>query len=211
MSRIAILGTGSMCKALGAGWSGAGHSIMVGAREPQRVDAETLGYEPAVVGSYTQVIEASDVVVLAVPFVAVVPLVTEHRQRLRRRLLIDISNPFDALDSNLRAGAELTADALGTREGLVAAFKDNFAATIHASSRAAANERPQVKIAGDDEAAKAAVATLAVDLDHRVLDCGSLHNARVIDSMVSLMLFLDERYTGFTMKTGWRFTGLDPQ
>jgi hypothetical protein len=55
------------------------------------------------------------------------------------------------------------------------------------------------------------VATLAYDLNARVLDCGSLHNARFIDSMVSLMLLLDERYAGFTMKTGWRFTGLDPQ
>ena len=130
-------------------------------RGRSRIPAGRCRFDP-------EAIESSEVVVLAVPFAAVHPFVSEHRVRLRRRILIDISNPFDALDSNLRAGAELTADALGTREGLVAAFKDNFAATIRQAGAGPVDLRPHVKIAGDDEEAKAAAATLAHDLNHRV-------------------------------------------
>lgn len=207
MSTIAIMGTGLMASALGEGWAKAGHKIQIGSRSPEEVQSADLGYEPTVVGDYLTALSGSDTVVLAIPFTAVVPFVEEHRDALAGKTIIDISNPFDALPGNELAGAEYTAKALGTTDGLVAAFKDNFAATVNAPGAADGN-RPDVKIAGDDDDAKAVVTALAADLNHRVLDCGPLHNARLIDSMVSLMLILDRTYTGFTMKTGWRFTGL---
>ncbi|MFF1385578.1 NADPH-dependent F420 reductase [Arthrobacter sp. NPDC058288] len=207
MSTIAIMGTGLMASALGEGWTKAGHQVHIGSRSPEEVKNADLGYEPAVIGDYRTALADSDTVVLAIPFTAVAPFVEEHREALAGKTIIDISNPFDALPSNELAGAEYTAKALGTTDGLVAAFKDNFAATVNAPGAADGN-RPDVKIAGDDDEAKAVVAALAADLNHRVLDCGPLHNARLIDSMVSLMLILDRTYTGFTMKTGWRFTGL---
>ncbi|MDO9397613.1 MAG: NAD(P)-binding domain-containing protein [Herbiconiux sp.] len=210
MTTITIIGTGLMADALGAGWTAAGHSVRVGTRSPQTVTPAQLAFEPAFVGSIGDALAGAEAVVLAVPFPAVAGIVGEHRQALAGTVVIDISNPFDHLAGNERAGAEFTADALGTRDGLVAAFKDNFAATINEPG-AADGERPDVKIASDDPVAKACVAELARDLGHRVLDCGPLHNARLIDSMVSLMLILDREYTGFTMKTGWRFTGLAAQ
>lgn len=208
MSEIAIIGTGLMAKALGLGWTRAGHSIRLGSRTPGDVSSESLGYEPSLVGDYQTVLEGSEIVVLAMPFPSVVPFVTEHRDLLRDTIIVDISNPFDALPHNERAGVEYTAEALGTTKNLVAAFKDNFAATINAAP-AADGSRGDVKIAADDEAAKEVVASLARDLDHRVLDCGPLHNARLIDPMVALMLHLDRTYKNFTRETGWRFTGLD--
>jgi hypothetical protein len=208
MSEIAIIGTGLMAKALGLGWFRAGHSIRIGSRTPAEVTSESLGYEPSLVGDYPTVLDGSEIVVLAMPFPAVVPFVTEHRGLLRDKVIVDISNPFDALPNNERAGAEYTADALGTTKNLVAAFKDNFAATINAAP-AADGSRGDVKIAADDDAAKDVVASLARELDHRALDCGPLHNARLIDPMVALMLHLDRTYQKFTRRTGWRFTGLE--
>lgn len=207
MSTIAIIGTGLMSKALGMGWSRAGHRIQIGSRTPDAVDVNDLGFAPAIVADFGRAIEGSDVVVLAMPYGAVAEFVERHREVLAGKTVIDISNPFDELPNNELAGAEHTARALGTRDGLVAAFKDNFAATINTPG-AADGERPDVKIAGDDEAAKAVVAQLAKDLNHRVVDCGPLHNARLIDGMVSLMLILDRAHCGFTMKSGWRFFGL---
>lgn len=207
MTTIAIIGTGLMSKALGTGWGAAGHDIRIGTRTPEAATVGALGFPPAFIGSIADAIEGSDAVVLAVPFPAVADIVRENREALRSRVVIDISNPFDHLAGNERAAAEYTADVLGTTDGLVAAFKDNFAATINTRG-AADGDRPDVKIAADDQEAKKVVAGLAADLGHRVLDCGPLHNARLIDSMVSLMLILDRQYTGFTMKTGWRFTGL---
>jgi predicted dinucleotide-binding enzyme len=207
MSTIAILGTGLMGKALGIGWSRAGHAIRVGSRTPEDVTATELGFEPQTIAKYADAINLSDVVVVAIPFTAVAPLITENRDALRDKVVIDISNPFDALATNSRAAAEVTADALGTTSGLVAAFKDNFAATINAPG-AADGQPPQVKIAADDDDAKAVVAGLVADLGLSVLDCGPLHNARYLDGMVSLMLILDRTFNDFSMTTGWRFTGV---
>lgn len=196
-----------MAKALGTGWTRAGHQVRIGSRTPNRVTADQLGYTPVIIGDFVTALEGSSVVVLALPFSAVVPFVSAHRQQLMGKTIIDISNPFDALPHNEKAGAEYTADALGTSANLVAAFKDNFAATINIPA-AADGLRPDVKMAGDDEHAKQVAASLAADLDHRVLDCGPLHNARLIDGMVALMLYLDRTYNNFTLRTGWRFTGL---
>lgn len=206
MSTIAILGTGLMCKALGEAWSKAGHTIRVGTRRPDAVTAAELGFVPASVTDHGTAIGGSDAVVLAVPFRSVAPLVHEHRQALRQTVVIDISNPFDALPHNERAAAEINADALGTTNGIVAAFKDNFAATIN-EEPADAGPR-QVKIAGDDPAAKRVVAQLAADIGHVAVDCGSLHDARLLDPQVTLMLLLDGSHAGGTMRTGWRFVGL---
>lgn len=210
MTTVTIIGTGLMADALGAGWTAAGHSVRIGTRTPQKVTSAKLAFEPAFIGDIGEALVGADAVVLAVPFPAVAGIVGEHKPALAGMVVIDISNPFDHLAGNERAGVEFTADALGTSERLVAAFKDNFAATINEVG-AADGERPDVKIASDDPAAKEFVAALARDLGHRVLDCGPLHNARLIDSMVSLMLILDREYTGFTMKTGWRFTGIPAQ
>ena len=204
MSVIAILGTGLMSKALGTGWSRAGHSVRIGTRSLENASPAKLGFDPAFAGSPAEAVVGADFVVLAIPFPEVTPTVTALRGALSGKIVIDISNPFDHLAHNERAAAEFTADALGGSDGLVAAFKDNFAATINAEG----TERPDVKIAGDDEKAKVAVAALATDLGLRSLDCGPLHNARFIDGMVSLMLILDRAYCGFTMKTGWRFLGV---
>jgi predicted dinucleotide-binding enzyme len=204
VSVITILGTGLMSKALGSGWTRAGHSVRIGTRDVKNASAAKLGFEPAFVGTPAEAVDGARFVVLAIPFPEVTPTVTALRGALKGKIVIDISNPFDHLAHNERAAAEFTADALGGSDGLVAAFKDNFAATINAGGA----ERPDVKIAGDDEAAKTAVAELASDLGLRSLDCGPLHNARFIDGMVSLMLILDRAYCDFTMKTGWRFLGI---
>lgn len=195
-----------MGKALGSGWSRVGHNVRIGVREPGKTESSVLGFTPQFVGPVEAAIDGSDVVVLAVPFPAVALLVSEHRAGLSGKTIIDISNPFDHLPSNERAGAEYTADALGTTSGLVAAFKDNFAATINAP--ASGGVRPDCKLAGDDVEAKKIVAALATELGHRVIDCGPLHDARLLDAMVSLMLILDRTYCDFTMKSGWHFFGL---
>jgi len=205
---IAIIGTGMMAQALGWGWSQAGHSVRIGSRTPDAVSGENLGYEPSMIADPSAALLGSEVAVLAMPFASVAPFVREHRSILRDIVVIDISNPFDSLPNNERAGAEYTADALGTTKNVVAAFKDNFAATINAAPTQDGS-RGDVKIAADDEAAKEVVASLARDLKHRVLDCGPLHNARLIDPMVALMLQLDRTYAHFTRRTGWLFTGLD--
>jgi predicted dinucleotide-binding enzyme len=196
-----------MARELGRGWIRAGHSVTLGSRRPSEISHDIAEIRGLRVADFASAISGAEVVVIATPYPAVVPFVEEYREMLLGTVLVDISNPFDNLPSNELAGAEYTARALGTANGLVAAFKDNFAATVNAAYPAD-SDRGDVKIAGDDEAAKAVVAALARDLGHRPLDCGPLHNARLLDGMVTLMLDLDRRHADFTMETGWRFVGL---
>jgi predicted dinucleotide-binding enzyme len=209
VTAIGIIGTGGMARELGKGWIRAGHDVTYGSRTPGSAP-DGSGLPVAAVTDYRSAIESADVVVIAIPYPAVVPFIDEHRESLTGRIIVDITNPFDNLAHNEKAGVEYTSDALGTTDGVVAAFKDNFVATINTPG-VASGQRADVKIAADDARAKDIVRGLAEDLDHRALDCGPLHNARLIDSMVSLMLVLDREYAGFTRKTGWKFVGLDDE
>lgn len=206
MSSISIIGTGKMAHALGTGWHAAGHTITLGSRQPEKAEAH-VAVRGATVTIQASALDAAEIVVLAIPYPSVAAFVTKHRAALHGKTIIDISNPFDALPHNGKAGAEYTAEALGTPDGLVAAFKDNFAATINQQQTANATT-PEVKIAGDDKTAKSIVSNLAADLNHPVLDCGPLTNARYIDAMVSLMLILDDHYANSTQTSGWKSFGL---
>jgi len=121
---------------------------------------------------------------------------------LRERLVIDISNPFDHLPDNRVAGAEVTRDAIGPGARVVAAFKTNFAATLLAPLNVDGVQR-DVLFAGDDEEDKRIVAGLIADLGFRPVDCGVLHNARILDGMVPLIIELDRRYGG-AWQTSWK-------
>lgn len=208
MTEIAIIGTGDMARELGIAFVAAEHTVRYGSRRPEASDATAKRLPAGEVRSQQEAIADAEVVVIAIPYPQVASFVSAHADALRGKVIVDISNPFDNLSDNARAGVEYTADALGTRDGLVAAFKDNFWATINEPADADTHRRHDVKIAGDDEEAKRVVARLVEDIGHRPLDCGELANARLIDPMVSLMLILDRRYNEFKMTTGWTFFGL---
>lgn len=204
MSSIAIIGTGHMGRALGHGWALAGERVVYGSREPgARRDLGSVA-PGAAVRSYGEALAEGEVVVIAIPFSQVASFVQEHRDQLQGKIVVDITNPFDDLKDRNKAAAQITSELIGRRARVVAAFKDNFAGTLYREDRRD-GERIQVRVAGDDDAAKAVVASLAEKLEADVLDCGSLANARFLDAMVSLMVFLDSAYADGHQRSGWIF------
>lgn len=202
--RIALIGTGYMAEALGTGLGRAGHTIVFGSRTP---DARA-GLAAKVAGSrvmaQADAVSQGEVVVLALPYAEVEPFARLQATRLRGRLVIDISNPFDALPDNSLAGAEITAAAIGEGARVVAAFKDNFSRTLLEPVDPKFKLKRDVHYAGGNAADKAIIAALISDLGFHPVDCGSLRNARVLDWMVPLMLELDERH-GDAALTSWKF------
>lgn len=203
MAKIAIIGTGAMATRLGQGWAKAGHAIVYGSRDPggSKVTEQVAG---ARVTDHASALEGAEIVVIAIPFASVEPFARDHAQALRNRLVIDISNPFDKLPDNRIAAAEITAAAMGTGARVVAAFKDNFSATLPEPIAPQGIVR-DVRYAGDNQEDKRTVARLIEDLGFRPLDCGPLKSARVLDGMVTLMLQLDARYANGTQRSGWTF------
>ena len=207
MSRIAIIGTGRMARALGAGWQRAGHLVLFGSRAPgQRRDIQQeLGPEVRIHGAQGA-ISGGEIVVLALPFKSVEAFAREHAGLLRDRPVVDISNPFDNLPDNRTAGAEITARAIGQGGRVIAAFKDNFYETL-LDARDSSGLQRDVHYAGDDEEGKAMLARLVEDLGLRPVDCGPLRNARVLDGMVPLMIELDGILAGGGRRSSWKFLG----
>lgn len=204
---IAIIGTGRMARHLGIGWARAGHQIIFGSRDPQSKAALVQEVGDARVTEPAAALAAAPVVVLAIPFVAVVPFVQTFAETLRSRLVIDITNPFEHLPDNRIAGAELTAQAIGPSARVVAAFKDNFWQTLLEPDDRTFQIVRDVHYVGDNVDDKQIVALLIEALGFRPVDCGPLHNARVLDGMVPLMLELDRRYAGGKGRSSWKFLG----
>lgn len=202
MAAIALIGTGRMARGLGAGWARAGHHVIFGSRVPAE-KTDLIAVIPGVqVTTYADALKNAAIAVIALPFPEVAPFCRAHADVLRQRLVIDISNPFDHLPDNRIAGAEITRDAIGPGARVIAAFKTNFAATLLAPLNAEGVQR-DVLFAGDDEEDKRLVAGLITDLGFRPVDCGVLHNARILDGMVPLIIELDQRYGG-AWQTSWK-------
>ncbi len=151
-------------------------------------------------------LDGADVVIITLPFAEVEPFARQNADALRGLLVVDISNPFDKLPNNDVAGAEITARAIGGGARVVAAFKTNFASTL-LEPMGPGGERRDIFLAGDSEHDRQVVAALARDLGFRPIDCGPLHNARILDGMVPLLLELDRRYAGGQTRTSWKLAG----
>ena len=204
---IGIIGTGPMARSLARGWLQAGHTIQIGSRQPQAKSALLKEAPGAALAAIADTVVTAEVVVAAIPYVAVAPFARQYADQLKEKLLIDIANPFEHLADNRRAGAEITAQALGPGARVVAAFKANFWETLLQPVSSQASSTRDVFYVGDDAADKAIVAQLIADLGFQPIDCGPLRNARILDGMVPLLLELDERYAAGAHRLSWKLLG----
>ncbi|MDO8953294.1 MAG: NADPH-dependent F420 reductase [Gammaproteobacteria bacterium] len=186
--QISILGAGKIGLALTTLWIRAGHSVCLGARNPEKLQAEIdkLGLK-ASVKSIKDAAEASDIVVLAVPYPVVQGLVSEISNELKNKILIDATNPFgfspeghviSTLGPKITAGTHMAN--LLPESTIVRAFTHIMdellvsRGTRHPGLFAMA-------IAGDDPTAKATVAGLVSDTGFVPIDIGNLAESLPLD------------------------------
>jgi len=169
MTIIAILGQGNM----GAGLAGrlAGKAnIVLGARDPK---AGQLSYADAVA--------KAGIVVLAVPFDAA--LEAAKTLDLAGKIVVDMTNPITPDYSGLRLGHTTSAaeeiQKAAPSAKVVKAFNTIFAGLFAAP--VAETKGVPVFVAGNDEAAVAAVADLATKAGFGVENAGGLDAARFIE------------------------------
>jgi hypothetical protein len=93
MSIIGIIGSGGMAAAIGGLAAKAGHTVEVTSRDAAkaRALAEQFG-AGATTGTFGAV-PAGDIVILAVPYSAVLDVVKQYGEALAGKLLVDITNP----------------------------------------------------------------------------------------------------------------------
>ncbi|RSM55388.1 NADP oxidoreductase [Amycolatopsis sp. WAC 01376] len=181
MSSITLIGTGNMARTIGTLAVAGGNTVEVMGRDRAKADdlAKALG-GGAAAGEWGAV-PAGDIVVTALLADGVVPVVAEYGDALAGKVIVDISNPFNA-----------TADGLAHREETSIAQEAAKVAPAGASVVKAFNTvfrnvlekgRPNVFIAGDDARAKTGVAAFIESLGLRPLDVGGLKMAHWLEGM----------------------------
>src|SRR6185503_4069550 len=96
MTTISIIGSGNMAAAIGTRATKHGHTVELMSRNTSRAQAlaDQIGHG-ATLGSYGAR-PAGDVVIVAVPYAGAVDVVTHYGDALAGKVLVDITNPFNA-------------------------------------------------------------------------------------------------------------------
>jgi 8-hydroxy-5-deazaflavin:NADPH oxidoreductase len=193
--RIAVIGTGRMGAALATRLAVAGHEVRMGSRDPGRGRVRAAEVGAAWGGGYRDVLPGAEFAILAVPSQAARETLLALDD-LDQTILVDVTNPFPEASSNGRrppsdrSGAEQL-QAVVSRARLVKAF-NTLSAAILRKPPGFAGTAPTIFVAGDDCAAKDAVADLVFCLGYEPVDAGGLSSARYLESLAGLMRTLDD-------------------
>ena len=180
MSSISIIGTGNMARAIGALAVVGGNTVEVIGRDRSKAAdlATTLG------GSTTAgefgAAPAGDIVIVALRYADVVPVITQYGNTLADKVIVDISNPFNADADGLALPADTSiaqevAKAAPAGARVVKAFNTVFGHVLEKGRTL------DVFMAGDDAQAKARVSEFIASLGLRPLDVGGLTMAHWLE------------------------------
>lgn len=190
MTSISIIGSGRMSAAIADVAARAGADIQI----VRRSTASSSGDRPDVTYAALGDDLTGDLVVLAVPSAAYPSILDHYRERLRDKVVIDISNPIDfttydelTVPSDSSSAAEL-ARMLPEGAAVVKAFNVNLGDTLVTGTNG--TTRTTVLFAGDYAEAKIAVASLIEDAGLRAVDVGPLSRARELEAMGFLQIVL---------------------
>jgi NADPH-dependent F420 reductase len=212
--RIAVLGgTGKEGRGLALRWAKAGHSVVLGSRDAARAracaDELSAAGCGAIAGSDNAgAVEASEVVLVSVPYSAHGELLTELRPALGGRVLIDVTvplRPASVREVHLPPGHAAALEAqsiLGAGARVVATL--HHVSSSHLGDPGLAIEC-DVLVCSDHDDARALVIGLVGDLGLRGLDAGPLRNAVALEALTPVLLHLTKRYGA---KPEIRFAGV---
>jgi predicted dinucleotide-binding enzyme len=138
---------------------------------------------------------------VAVPYTNAVSVVANYGESLAGKILVDISNPFNADASGLvtttgNSAAQEIAAAAPEGTHVVEALNSIFGHVL-------AQDKPlDAFLAGDSAEAKARVAAFLESLDLRPLDAGGLQMASVLEWTGILLMGLPRNGAGFDLALG---------
>jgi predicted dinucleotide-binding enzyme len=195
MSNISIIGTGNMASTIATLAVAGGNTVEVIGRDQSKAAdlAKTLG------GSTTTgefgAVPAGDIVIVALGYSNVVPVVAQYGDALAGKVIVDICNPVNSAADGLAtpdgtSSAREVAGAAPASASVVKAFNTTFGAVL------AKGQPLDVFIAGDDEHAKAGVSEFIESLKLRPLDVGGLNMAHYLEGTGLVMIGLAQHGVG---------------
>ena len=199
MTTISIIGAGNMAAAIGTRAVKHGHTVELMSRDAAKAQAlaDQIG-DGVTVGTFGAR-PAGDIVIVAVLYGGAVGAVASYGDALAGKILVDISNPFNADASGLvttsSAAQEIAATAPESAH-IVKALNTIFGHVL------AKGTPLDAFIAGDSAEAKATVATFLESLELRTLDAGGLQAASILESAGLLLMGLARNGAGFDLALG---------
>ena len=181
--KIAILGSGKVAHALGAGWKKAGHDVFFGARDGNADDPD---FE---IVSLQEALERGDIVVNAITGAAALEVIGSlDTTPLRGKTLLDATNAITDAGELLYPNSSL-AEHLQAALPQVHVVKSLNTAAIEVQADPSLTGPATVFLSGDDHGAKAEVVGLLHDLgwaDDGIIDLGGVQTARGPESYIIL-------------------------
>ncbi len=206
-AELGVLGTGRMGSRLAAMFAHAGRTVVLGSRDPDRAAAivDELALPTLSAGTYGAALSAPAVLPAVFLRDGLLDLLCRHCRKLTGKLLIDISNPFNADYSDFvtpwdSSGAEEIQRRF-PQARVVGAYKNVFWEVFdHPKFGEALSD---VLVTGDDAAAKAEFLRLAEGTPFRYLDAGALMNSRTVERLTLITGSLG-RQLGSYPRMNWR-------
>lgn len=183
--RIAIIGIGSVGRAIARGLIGKGHEVMLGTRDPRAADIVALATDTGAAAMLPEAAaRAAQVVVLALPWGAAESAV-KALGPLAGKTVVDCMNPLAMVDGTLglavghtTSGGEIVQAWLP--QAKVVKTLNQVGAEIMANTDRLPYP-PVMLMAGNDKTAKAQVASMLTTLGFAALDAGDISKARLLE------------------------------
>jgi predicted dinucleotide-binding enzyme len=180
MSSISIIGTGNMARAIGALAVAGGNTLEVVGRDQSKAADLAKALDGGATTGEFGAVPAGDIVIVALRYADVVPVVAQYGDALAEKVIVDISNPFNsaadglAIPDDTSVAQEVAKEAPADAH-VVKAFNTVFGHVLKKGRTL------DVFIAGDDAQAKAHVAEFIDSLGLRPLDVGGLNMAHWLE------------------------------
>ena len=201
MTTISIIGAGNMATAIGTRALKHGHTVELISRNPAKAQAlaDRLG-GGAAVGKFGAR-PASDIVIVAVLYQHAVDTVAGYGDALAGKILVDITNPFNADGSGLVTSP---GDSVSEQIAAVAPKGAHVVKALNTIfGHVLIRDTPlDAFFAGDSAEAKAQVAALLQSLGFRPLDAGGLEMAHALEWAGLLLVGVARNGAGFDLALG---------
>ena len=195
---IAILGgTGDLGSGLAKLWLAAGHAVLIGSRSATKAQdfAKQLGGNARGYDNL-HAAKAAEIVVLAVPFSSHNATITEIKDAVQGKIVVDAAVPLvppKVSTVQLPAegsAAQIAQSLFGDGVKVVSAFHNVSAAKLHAGDRADCD----VLVFGNDKESREIVIALAGEVATRGVDGGVLAYSVAAEALTSVLIGVNRRY-----------------
>lgn len=191
--KVTVIGSGNMGAAFVKQLHAAGHTVRVTGRDAAKAAALAGHYPGTQAVEASQAAQGADVIVLATPYSNAVEALRAAGD-VAGKVVIDITNPLTDDYMGLTVGhttsaAEEICQAVPGVE-LAKGFNTLFAQVLAEGADLGAGRKATVFLASDSERARQTARALAESMGFEVIDAGGLKNARYLEPLAGLNIYL---------------------